>query len=27
MREHIAKLRSMGPEDAAYDPRFMHLMR
>ncbi|SAK59227.1 cation-binding protein [Caballeronia glebae] len=27
MREDIAKLRSMGPEDAAYDARFMQLMR
>ncbi|BAO92619.1 hemerythrin domain-containing protein [Caballeronia cordobensis] len=27
MREDIAKLRSIGPEDAAYDARFMQLMR
>lgn len=27
MREDIAKLRSMGPEDAAYDALFMQLMR
>lgn len=27
MREDIAKLRAMGPEDAAYDARFMQLMR
>ncbi|AQH05215.1 cation-binding protein (plasmid) [Burkholderia sp. KK1] len=27
MREDIAMLRSMGPEDAAYDARFMQLMR
>ena len=27
MREDIAKLRSMGPEDASYDARFMQLMR
>jgi hypothetical protein len=27
MREDIAKLREMGPEDAAYDARFMQLMR
>jgi len=27
MREEIAKLRAMGPEDAAYDGRFMQLMR
>ncbi|WP_284506125.1 hemerythrin domain-containing protein [Caballeronia sp. INDeC2] len=27
MREEIAKLRAMGPEDAAYDARFMQLMR
>lgn len=27
MREEIAKLRAMGPQDAAYDARFMQLMR
>jgi cell fate (sporulation/competence/biofilm development) regulator YlbF (YheA/YmcA/DUF963 family) len=27
MREDIAKLRSIGPEDASYDARFMQLMR
>ncbi|WP_061166278.1 hemerythrin domain-containing protein [Caballeronia hypogeia] len=27
MREDIAKLRAMGPQDAAYDARFMQLMR
>ena len=27
MREDIAKLRAMGPDDAAYDARFMQLMR
>jgi hypothetical protein len=27
MREEIAKLRAIGPEDAAYDARFMQLMR
>ncbi|SAK47420.1 cation-binding protein [Caballeronia temeraria] len=27
MREDIAKLRSMGPQDAAYDACFMQLMR
>jgi Hemerythrin HHE cation binding domain len=27
MREEIAKLHAMGPEDAAYDARFMQLMR
>jgi len=27
LREDIAKLRSMGPEDAAYDALFMQLMR
>lgn len=27
MREDIAKLRAMGPHDAAYDARFMQLMR
>ncbi|SAL83797.1 cation-binding protein [Caballeronia terrestris] len=27
MREEVAKLRAMGPEDAAYDARFMQLMR
>ncbi|SAL85631.1 cation-binding protein [Caballeronia arvi] len=27
MREDIARLRAMGPQDAAYDARFMQLMR
>lgn len=27
MREDIAKLRAMGPDDASYDARFMQLMR
>jgi len=27
MREEIAKLRAMGPQDAAYDARFMQLLR